>query len=37
MALIGLKRERTPAFSKGKNLASQGMLLVDDHFYFLTV
>lgn len=37
MVLTVLKRERRPAFSKGKNLASQGKLLVDDQFYFLTV
>jgi len=28
--LIGLERERRPAFSEGKNLASEDMLLVDD-------
>lgn len=37
VVLIGLKRERRPDFSKGKNLASQGMLFVDYWFYFLTV
>lgn len=37
MVLIGLKKRKECALSKGKNLASENTLLVDDYFSLVTV